>query len=94
MKHTKKELLDTIESLVTQFAFNYMSLGMPAYGTGGLSALENAFDVLGWSDPQPAPEHKCQYGKCNQWANCGTPSKDGYKRVCEKHFSKIQKESD
>ncbi len=66
--------------------------GLPAYWTGGLSALEGAFSVLGWKDPYPCPENKCKYGKCKEWATCGTPTKNGYKRVCFKHYQIIEKE--
>jgi hypothetical protein len=46
----------TIENLVRQFADQTVVDGVPSYSTGGLSALENAFAVLGWDDPHPAPD--------------------------------------
>lgn len=78
-------LRETVEDLVTQFAHQVVSAGVPAYSTGGLSALEGAFAVLGWSDPHPAPEMACEHPSCNQWATCGIPTNDGYKRLCFAH---------
>jgi hypothetical protein len=83
-------LQDTIEDLVRQFAHQVVSDGVPAYSTGGLSALEDAFDVLGWDDPHPAPEMACQHPGCSQWATCGTPTDDGYKRLCSAHYQSLQ----
>ena len=57
--------------------------------TGGLSTLERAFDILGWNDPHPVPECECEVPGCHEHANCGTPTKDGYKRVCGKHFAEL-----
>ena len=82
-KYYKEALLD----MVQQFAFQVKKNGLPAYGTGGLSALEIAFEVLNWDDPHSCPENKCAL--CNEWATCGTPSSDGYKRVCCEHFRLI-----
>ena len=94
---------EALLNMVYQFADNCKKDGLPAYGTAGLSALENAFDVLGWDDPHPCPENKCDL--CNEWATCGTPapppkydSKTGmttshtknYYRVCGKHYSELQ----
>lgn len=44
---------ETIEDLVRQFACVTIVDGVLCYTTGGLSALEGAFAVLGWSDPWP-----------------------------------------
>ncbi len=95
--HWKKmktdKLKESLEDMVCQFAYQGKDKkGLPAYWTGGLSALEGAFSVLGWKDPYPCPENKCKYGKCKEWATCGTPTKNGYKRVCFKHYQIIEKE--
>lgn len=50
---TNAELLETIEDLVYQFAYRGTKDGVPVLITGGLSALEGAFAVLGWDDPHP-----------------------------------------
>ncbi len=41
------EMRDTIEDMVRQFAFPVVKYGVPSLTTGGLSALEGAFDTLG-----------------------------------------------
>ena len=58
--------------------------------TGGLSALEDAFDVLGWTDPHPAPELACQYvdadgNACGERRTCGSPTPSGYLWTCGEH---------
>lgn len=79
----EEELRDGLESMVYQFA--YQTSG-PAFHTGGLSALEEAFELLGWSDPHPCPEQKCETDECREHATCGTPTPDGYKRLCGDHY--------
>ena len=59
---------------------------------GGLSTLETAFDILGWEDPRPFPEGECEWDGCYNYATCGTPTSDGYKRVCYKHLCEIEAE--
>jgi hypothetical protein len=86
------ELRQTVEGLLQQFAHQTMSGGVPAYTTGGLSALEGAFAVLGWSDPYPVPEMACEWDGCNRWASCGTPTADGYKRLCGAHYTEAHHE--
>lgn len=80
------DLLSVIDDLVRQFAYEGDKDGLPAYTTGGLSALESGFAALGWDDPHPAPECVCQYPGCHEWASCGTRTLDGYKTVCFDHF--------
>lgn len=89
------ETRDALEDMARQFAYEGQKRGRPAYWTGGLSALERAFSVLGWDDPQPCPENKCQIKGCNAWASCGRPVEAGdrttekrYIRCCGDHFSK------
>jgi hypothetical protein len=85
-EYTREDLLETIHGLVTQFAYRTQWRGGPAFGTGGLSALEDAFAVLGWGDPYPCPAGRCQHKGCQAWATCGTPTPDGgYKRTCGPH---------
>ena len=89
MKHTNEGLLETVEDLVRQFAIPGFIAGVPAYSTGGMSALEGAFDVLGWVDPHPVPEMACDDSQCHQWATCGVPTADGYRRVCYEHYREL-----
>jgi hypothetical protein len=82
-----KELLEVIKDLVLQFA--YWSEKSCGYMTGGLSALERAFEVLGWEDPHPYPDHKCEIENCNKQATCGNFDfmKGKYLRTCHLHCS-------
>jgi hypothetical protein len=92
MRDREYELINCIKEMVNQFA--YQLDNPPRITTGGLSALETAFDILGYSDPEPAPERGCQYGKCKRFATCGIPTKSGYKFVCGEHFRKLYKEKE
>ena len=77
-----KVLREALEDMCQQFA--YPDLG-PSLTTGGLSALETAFAVLGWDDPHPVPERGCDEPGCTRMATCGTPSEGGYRRTCFWH---------
>ncbi len=82
------ELRDALIDMVEQFAFEGQKDGLPALWTGGLSALEHAFGVLGWDDPYPALDRKCEIPECNQFASCGRSCKDGiYRRLCGTHYT-------
>jgi hypothetical protein len=81
-----QNLLEIVRDLVEQFAYKIINKGRAAHTAGGLSALEAGFDTLGWDDPHPAPECECQHPGCHEWATCGTPTKDGYKRLCSRHY--------
>ena len=78
---TNEELLDTIKDLCYQFG---------GWSDGGLthdfiSALEGAFDILGWDSPHPVPEMTCDEDGCNKQITCGWPSDSGYRRTCSEH---------
>lgn len=78
-----EEAKSVIEELLYQFAFDTTNCEL---WTGGYSALESAFRFLGWDDPHPIPDSKCEYPECTERATCGTPTPDGYKRVCGNHY--------
>ena len=80
------ELEQVAQDLLKQFAYKITYKGRAAYTAGGLSALEAGFAALGWDDPQPAPECECQHPGCRECATCGMPTKDGYKRLCFRHY--------
>ena len=80
---TIERLSDALNDMCWQFAYD--SDG-PSLCTGGLSALEGAFDAMGWDDPYPIPESACDELGCTKRATCGTPTLDGYKRLCGEHF--------
>jgi hypothetical protein len=64
---TIEELRGAVEDLVCQFAYEGQTRsGLPALTTGGLSALENAFAVLGWKDPHPAPWRRTRDGAAGE----------------------------
>lgn len=81
-----RDALEALEDMVRQFAYQTVADGVPSLTTGGLSALEGAFAVLGWDDPAPCPEQACADPGCAEWATCGTTTPGGYKRLCGKHF--------
>jgi hypothetical protein len=83
-----KRLREALEDMVDQFAYPLDE--PPRITTGGLSALEHAFDVLGYSDPKEVPGRECQIEGCKKTATCGTPTPNGYKRVCLKHFRLLE----
>ena len=77
-------LESALEGMVYQFA--YSGDNPATLRTGGLSALEEAFGVLGWTDPKPVPDLECDSEGCHKTATCGVPTKDGYKRLCLLHY--------
>lgn len=84
------ELKEFAEDVIYQFGYHINYKGRLHLSSGGLSTLEWAFDILGWPDPKPYPEGECEWDGCHEYADCGTPTPDGYKRVCGKHFRVIQ----
>ena len=80
------------EDVAYQFGYYFPIKDMLYISTGGLSTLERAFDILGWNEPHHVPECECEVPGCHERANCGTPTKDGYKRVCGKHFAELTRE--
>ena len=87
LKGKVKRLNELIADLVSMFA--YPLDDPPRISTGGLSVLEDAFEILGYDDPHPVPDRQCQFEGCTKTATSGTPTKDGYMRVCLKHFEEI-----
>ena len=87
-----EEIKEFAEDVAYQFGYYLPIKDILYISTCGLSTLERAFDILGWNDPHPAPECECEVPGCHEHANCGTPTKDGYKRVCGKHFAELTRE--
>lgn len=79
-----KQLEKALEDMCYQFA----GWSRGGYSTDGLSALEGAFDVLGWPNPKICKASQCDEPKCKERATCGFPTDNGYRRTCSKH-SKI-----
>ena len=87
------DMREFAEDVACQFGYYCQNGGRLHITHGGLSTLEWAFDILGWENPHPVPEYECEVDGCHEHATCGTPTKDGYKIVCGKHFSELQKEA-
>ena len=83
------DMKEFAEDVVYQFGYYCQNGGRLCITHGGLSTLEWAFDILGWENPHPVPECGCQIEGCHEHATCGTPTADGYKRVCGKHYAKM-----
>ena len=87
-----EEIKEFAEDVAYQFGYYFPIKDILYISTGGLSTLERAFRILGWNDPHPVPECECEFPGCHEHATCGTPTKDGYKRVCGKHFAELTRE--
>jgi len=48
-----RQFREVLEEMVWQFGVHGIKDGKPVIGTGGTSALEAAFAILGWPDPMP-----------------------------------------
>lgn len=87
-----EEEREALEDMVWQFAYKADGKGKkpPVLFTGGLSALEHAFSVLGWPDPKPCPDRSCDIKGCQRWPGCGMPRPDGdYWNICGYHMGII-----
>lgn len=84
------ELKSFAEDVVYQFGYHINYKGRLHLSTGGLSTLEWAFGILEWEDPKPYPEGECEWEGCHEYASCGTPTPNGYKCVCSKHYMAIK----
>lgn len=84
------KLRASLEGMCRQFAF-WSSTG--GHMTGGLSVLENAFDLLGWDDPHICPEAQCDEPGCKEQITCGTPTADGYRNTCWPHHPDPERRS-
>ena len=87
-----EEIKGFAEDVAYQFGYYFPLKDILYISTGGFSTLEWAFRILGWNDPHPVPECECEVPGCHEHANCGAPTKDGYKRLCGKHFAELTRE--
>ncbi len=88
-KMSRKEVCEFAKSVALQFGYYFPHKDVLMLSTGGLSVLEEAFDILHWDNPHPVPECECEFDGCHEFASCGIPTEDGYKRVCSNHFNVI-----
>lgn len=85
---------EALESMVWQFAHRGVKGGTSILYTGGLSALESAFEALGWEDPHVVEDCDlliCDVEGCAEFVtNQGVNWADkGYWCLCHNHgFSK------
>ena len=70
--------------------FGYWSDSTGGLWTGGLSTLEMLFGVLGWEDPHPMPELRCDESGCLGRYTCGWNSPTGYRRTCGHHMRRAE----
>lgn len=77
------ELSGALTGMIRQFG--YWSDAAGGYATYGLSALQDAFSALGWSDPHPYPAGRCEEPGCLRQGTCGTPTQSGYRWLCDEH---------
>lgn len=89
LRNELEHLKEVLEDMAAQFAYRTVIKKKRYLATGGLSALEDCFDALGWKDPHSADKilSGCDYPGCNEFATCGTPTSNGYKHCCGDHFS-------
>lgn len=81
---------EALESMVFQFGYRGVKNNKPMIWTGGLSALEEAFDALGWDNPHYLPEqgYTCEVVGCVNEDTCGTHWGNNklYLRLCSEHY--------
>ena len=85
-----KKYREALEEMVWQFAYKGVKNGKSVLHTGGLSALENAFEALGWSDPYYTGDLEgviCDVKGCAEFATSGGMNwhDKGYWRLCHIH---------
>ena len=81
---------EALEDMVWQFAYRDTKGNKPVLHTGGLSALEGAFEVLGWEDPKVIEDTDgviCDVKNCPEWVtNQGMGWRNtGYWCLCSGH---------
>lgn len=84
---------EALESMVYQFGYPTVKDGQPSLCTGGLSALEKAFEVLGWGDPHiienPIWCDAVVEPRCALEVTCGAATTEGYKHLCSQHYLEL-----
>lgn len=85
--------LEALEDMVYQFGYRGVKDNRPMITTGGLSALESAFEALGWDDPHYVPEdgNTCDVAGCMTDITSGEFWEDMYLRLCFAH-SRMKRE--
>lgn len=91
MKEHPERFKEALEDMVWQFAYRGLKDGKPALFEGGLSALEGAFEALGWENPHYIEEDDmitCNIEGCHEFSSAGTHWGNGkeYLRLCDEHY--------
>lgn len=60
------DMKEFAKDVVYQYGYYGQYNGRLHIGNGGLSTLEEAFDILGWDNPHPAPEFECEIDGCHE----------------------------
>ena len=89
----EERLREALEDMVWHFAYDGQKDGKFILWTGGLSALENAFDALGWSNPKYFEDNDSMDGVTCDVEACvgrvvaqgGMWRETGYWCLCAKH---------
>ena len=86
-------LREALESMVYQFGYRGVRDGKPMIWAGGLSALEEALEALGWTNPHYLPEEgfTCEIVGCLEEDTCGVSWGKLYLRLCSKHYRDSRK---
>ena len=77
-------LQNALESMWSQFASRINNKGRRTMTSGGLSALEEAFEVLGYDDPHYPTGGGCDEEGCELWAEPNIRNKHG-ESLCNEH---------
>ena len=80
---------EALEGMVWQFGFRDTVNDRLAITNGGLSALEEAFDALGWNNPHYVNDSsmECEIEGCHEWRSPQIVWDDVYVLICSKHFA-------
>lgn len=77
---------DALEDMLWQFAYRGVKSKKPCLFNGGLSALEHAFDVMGWDNPHYVEEiNTCDVEGCCEWYSCQLHWEGMYVCLCSEH---------
>ena len=87
-----KELKEALEDMIYQFGYRGVVNNKPVITTGGLSALESAFNALEWFDPHFIQEegNTCEIVGCMEESSSGQNWGDMYLRLCYKHSAMLR----
>jgi len=83
------EIKAALESMVWQFGYRGTKNSKLMIWTGGLSALEEAFEALGWEDPHYVDDEsmECDIERCHEWCSSQMHWDGIYVLMCSNHFT-------